>query len=229
MFNNRSLNIALAISFTWHVFCMSAFNIVVLPGKYAARDLTSVSFLGPILGNTALDIILANKPVAVTTIYRRERRYRHVVEMREERFLGDKAKKHISDYAEKSISKALNTLFRKDKEVPSIAKADVQKKIYPKTGDRIEGAVAEREVIYKPKRPEVPWWITTNEPFNLELEFFVSGQGEVKEVIPVISSGNADVDLLGIRYLKGWRFAPLAKGQDAAEKGRISFSLGGQK
>jgi hypothetical protein len=201
---------------------MSAVSVVVLPGRYKARELTSVSFLGPILEKTALEIMLANKPVAVTTTYQLPPRYRNF-DKAEKPLLKDEVKKHISLFAEDSLSKAFGMIFRKDKEVPNIVKEVKRDKAYIRNSSEISGPVAEREVIYKPKKPRLPSWITTKVSFILELEFSVSSQGDVKEVVPVVSSGNPEVDLLGIRYLKGWKFAPLTQGVREEERSRIKI------
>ena len=83
MFTNRAFNTAFIISLACHLICMFTVNIVILPGRYKIRELTSVSFLGPILEKTALEIILANKPIAVTTSYQRDLKYRHSISKKE--------------------------------------------------------------------------------------------------------------------------------------------------
>ena len=61
----------------------------------------------------------------------------------------------------------------------------------------------------------------------MEFKFLVSAQGDIKEIVPLVSSGNAEVDLLGIRYLKSWKFTPLGSADDRSEewaKARIVLS-----
>ncbi len=223
MFSNRVFNAALLISLTWHLICMFTVNIVVLPGKYRTRELTSVSFLGPILGKTALEIILANKPVAVTTRYRRGLKYKHTIDKKEKLLIKNDVKKHIDIHAENSIGRALDRVFRKDKEIPNIVTKTSGREAYFKGSGEISRHILNREVIYKPEEPKLPAWIAASSPFRMELEFIISVHGEVEEVVPVVSSGSAEVDLLGIRYLKNWRFAPLAQSSDKRGKGRVKF------
>ena len=228
MFSNRAFNIAFLISLAWHLFCMSAVNVIVLPGKYQTRDLTSVSFLGPILGKTVLEIMLANKPVAVTPRYQHGLKYKHSFEKRlplkDE--TTDEVKGHIAVYGEDNIGKIYTAAFRKNKEIPNITKRTKRRENYFQLENGIVASTAKREVIYKPGRPRLPSWITPRTPFTMELEFYVSVQGEVEEVIPVVSSGNPEVDLLAIRYLKGWKFAPLTQTSSQDEVRRMKFIFG---
>lgn len=230
MFTNKAFNIAFLTSLVWHLFCMSTVNIVVLPGKYKMRELTSVSFLGPLLEKTALEILLINKPVAITTSYQHSLKYRHSFEKKEVSPLKDEtkdeAKMYISTRAEDSIGKALGKSVCKDKEVPNVVKETKRKYVQLKSSSGILGPVAKREVIYKPTKPKLPSWVTASAPFILELEFSVSAQGEVNEVIPAISCGNPEVDLLAIRYLKSWKFAPLVQDLPDEQKSRIRLIFG---
>ena len=224
MFRSRVFNIALLLSLAFHLSCIFGVNIVVLPGRYSMRDLTSVSFLGPILDKTALEIILANKPVGVTTTYQRDLSAYVQAAGRKERVPAqDEAKQHIDTRAEDSIDKVLGRIFRREKEIPGIVTSRTAEEPFFKGSGEISGTVADREIMYKPARPELPTWTDVKPPFTLELEFVVSAQGEVKEVVPFISSGNPEIDLMGIRYLKSWRFAPLTKHLNREEEGRIKF------
>jgi hypothetical protein len=89
----------------------------------------------------------------------------------------------------------------------------------------IMGPASEREIFYKPPKPRFPEQVSGSRPFHMELKFFVSAQGDIEEVIPVVSSGNAEVDLLGIRYLKGWKFTPLAGQASKREWGSVKIIL----
>ena len=222
MFNNRAFNIALFISFVWHFTCIAAVNIVVLPGKLKTREISYVSFLGPIL---ALDTMGANKPAAVTPNYGGDlQSRRHVYDMEKEALSSlDIDRRDMSKRAEDKMNKVLAMPLAEAKSVPNIirdSKKPIAKPSIVKESD-ISGPASAREIFYKPLKPVVPERISGSMPFNMELKFFVTAQGEVKEVIPVVSSGNAEIDLLGIRYLKGWKFMPAAE----EEWGRIKIVL----
>lgn len=219
--------IALAISFLWHIIAISAVNIVVLPCGYKMRELTAVSFLGPILEKTALDIMMANKPVAVRT------EYEDNVEILPDRRAWLKeapapgaTRMNIAKKSEERMGGLLRASFREAKEVPPFTRPlkELKRAVTQKEGE-ISGAAASREVFYRPETPRVPRSISDAAPFNMELKFSVSAQGDIREVIPVVSSGNADVDLIGIRYLKSWKFTPLGSGARNEQWGMARISL----
>jgi len=84
----------------------------------------------------------------------------------------------------------------------------------------IEGPARFREVIYKPELPAYLRWDEglgvdldrMGNIFSIELKFRVSPEGKVESIERMSSSGHPTVDLVGMRYLKGWQFAPLKAG-----------------
>ncbi|MDP3789627.1 MAG: hypothetical protein Q8R48_04415 [Candidatus Omnitrophota bacterium] len=216
MFSSRALNIALIASFMLHATLIAAVNIIVLPANFKIREFTAISFLGPILEKRALDIRVAGKPGPAATNYESDLRGGSAIhDVKNEAFqASDIVRKDISRQAEKKMNAALSMPFREVKGLPSavrnVKKVSRDESRIKDTG--ISGPLAAREVFYRPAKPVVPGWISSNAPFNLELKFFVTAQGDVKEVIPLVSSGNAEVDLLGIRYLKEWKFTPTVTG-----------------
>ena len=223
MFRDRAFTIALLISFTWHLTCIAAVNIVILPGKFKAREVASISFLGPIL---ARDTVSANKAVAVIPKHEEDlQSMPRAYDIKKDTLSSaGAADKDINKLTENKIDRALNTQFLEVKSVPSPTKKAPNKSSAYRDSD-ISGPLAERKVFYRPLKPAVPVRINGSAPFNMEFRFFVSAQGEVGEVVPVISSGNVEVDLLGIRYLKGWKFTPVAANKAEGEWGRIKIIL----
>ncbi len=229
MFSSRAFNITLIASFILHATLVTAVNIVVLPAKFKVREFTSISFLGPILERRALDIRAASKPCSAATNYESDLKGgREIRDVRSEAFqASDIVSKNISARMEKRMNTALSMPFREVKDLPAAAR-NVKKVSRGERGTKdigISGPLAAREVFYRPAKPAVPGWISSDIPFNLELKFFVTAQGDVKEVIPVVSSGNAEIDLLGIRYLKEWKFTSLTgQGRDEWGRAKIVFS-----
>jgi len=230
MFSSRAFNITLIASFILHATLIAAVNIVILPAKFKVREFTSISFLGPILEKRALDIRVANKPGSAAINYESDLKGgREIHDVKSEAFqASDIVKKDISARTEKRMNAALSMPFREIKDLPAAAR-NVRKvsrgESRAKEDTGISGPLAAREVFYRPVKPVVPGWISSNTSFNLELKFFVTAQGDVKEVIPVVSSGNAEIDLLGIRYLKEWKFTPLTgQGRDEWGMAKIVFS-----
>jgi len=114
--------------------------------------------------------------------------------------------------------------------------SDVIKVSYKAYPSQIKGPVRFREVVYKPDLPSYLRWDEglgvdldrLGESFEMELKFRVSAEGKVELVERVSSSGHPTVDLVGIRYLKGWQFAPLAAGGSRDEQWGVvtlNFSL----
>ncbi|MBI3990571.1 MAG: energy transducer TonB, partial [Candidatus Omnitrophica bacterium] len=91
----------------------------------------------------------------------------------------------------------------------------------------IEGPAKERVVLYKPPLPPYPKWAEmAGLDFDLVLKFMVNQKGEVKLVETLISSGYPQVDTLGLRYLKNWRFNPLSSEDDkAGQWGKIKIKF----
>jgi hypothetical protein len=199
---NRVFYIALLISFIWHFICIAAVNIVTLPGKFRPRTAASISFLGPIL---AFDVKNGSRHLPEVSVHGKELRLNLGETVKEAPPLFDIAKGKIEEIR---AGRILNTPFPEAKSVPDSGRKAVAKSGNSRDDD-IFGALAGREIFYKPPKPAAPEWAAGRAPFNLEFKFLVSAQGEVREVVPVVSSGIAEIDLLGIRYLKGWKFTPL--------------------
>lgn len=106
-------------------------------------------------------------------------------------------------------------------------------KAYP---SQMKGPVKFREVIYKPELPAYLNWDEElgvdmdrlGDSFGMELKFWVSREGKVGLVERISSSGHTTIDLVGMRYIKGWQFAPAAgSGAQDEEWGivKLSFNL----
>lgn len=69
----------------------------------------------------------------------------------------------------------------------------------------IKGPVAKRVIVYRPPIPKVSVEITT----DIQLKFWVSPDGTVGRVIPLVK-GDSRLEEEAIKYIKQWKFAPLA-------------------
>jgi TonB family protein len=62
--------------------------------------------------------------------------------------------------------------------------------------------------------------------FEVGLKFWVSPEGKVESVERVASSGHPTVDIVAMRYLKGWQFVPVKAGEDYEKQwGAVKLSL----
>lgn len=231
---------ALVASIVLHLFSIGAVNIYIAPDKINRNVSYGVSFLGAIL----------EEPV--------EARKKDPIVLNEGRVsLPFTAKIEIPMSENLDIRVKEKTVFIKDfdmlkeKESRSITaeeftgltpqpqriydKIKFSYKAYP---SQMKGPVRFREVIYK---PELPAYLKWNEElgvdmdrlgnsFGMELKFWVSREGKVGLVERISSSGHTTIDLVGMRYIKGWQFAPASgNGSQDEEWGlvRLSFNLTG--
>ena len=75
---------------------------------------------------------------------------------------------------------------------------------------KMEGEVQKRTILYHPDLPKYPSSIIQfPRECDVVIHFRVSPKGLIQQIERVISSGESDLDILAIRYLRQWRFAPL--------------------
>lgn len=74
----------------------------------------------------------------------------------------------------------------------------------PPTTAGIAGPAAHRQVLYRPKPPEV----TVKRETAVLLKFWVRPDGTVGRVVP-LRKGDPRLEAVAVRFLKGWRFNPL--------------------
>ena len=145
----------------------------------------------------------------------------------------------VSDF---DILKEMDAKYSADtavgaKQIPEkpFDKIRVSYKTYP---SETAGPARFREVIYKPELPAYLRWDEglgvdldrLGNIFSIELKFWVSPEGKVESIERLSSSGHPTVDLVGMRYLKGWQFAPHKEGQGPVKAGqwgivKLNFSL----
>jgi TonB family protein len=90
----------------------------------------------------------------------------------------------------------------------------------------IEGPIRSRGIIYRPPLPKPKRWTErSNQYTDAELKFLVSPEGKVLYVEKILSSGDPEVDLLWMRYIKRWRFLPEHTNINQWGKIRLNFDL----
>lgn len=234
----RVFALALGISLMWHLFWFSSVKIFVSAPAVADRRASEVSFVGSILEGPS---VLSTEHVGGTAseaVLKRLRdpaffggRYAEAGLDKNEKIAGAPEIDVLGEMRTKSSSDGAGGM----KQAPAkpFDKIMVSYKDFP---SEIEGPVRFREVIYKPALPEYLKWDEglgvdldrLGNRFSIELKFLVSPEGKVISVERISSSGHPTVDLVGMRYLKGWQFAPLkderAKGEQWGTV-KLSFSL----
>lgn len=83
----------------------------------------------------------------------------------------------------------------------------------------IEGEARERTVLLKPPFPVYQSLLSTTQEdiigkyCKVRLKIVITPDGRVKSVEKLVSSGSPKIDLMAIRYVKKWSFAPLKPDQ----------------
>ena len=209
MFKNKSFTIAFSISALWHIFWMSALNIA-MPGNLQLVKTSGVSFLGPILDKTAFDVILKDRPKFIDTIYKIPQIPLDGLISLELPAIQQKFESGIISIPTRDrFEISLRGLVANVKKIPSYHDDTFQRTSQPIYADRVQGPASVRVLLYKPEPPRLPNILdVTDKKFTMKLKFYISADGKVERVQPVSSSGYPDVDLLGVRYIKEWKFEP---------------------
>jgi len=221
---------AVIISVVWHLFLGTAFSIVVTPVKLSpVSKFSNVNFLGPLL----LEGLGAKTDIKIKPDYARvsperkityEEKFYAKIE-RSKRQVPTKKLDNLDVYASRQISQGPVSLYSK-----SLAPFfySEQQEYEPRVYD-VTGQVAGRKVIYKPQLPvSVKWPVKMTQDldidsFDMMLRFYVSPGGEVESVEKIYSSGYPEVDIIGIRYIKMWKFGPVEGSAPQMGMIRINF------
>lgn len=223
---------ALVASLVWHIFWFSSVRIFVSAPAVADRSESSVSFIGSILEDSPMLSADASGGKASAAELKHLQDLLLLYHADESGLRGNEKLASVSNF---DILKEMDARYSADpavnaKQIPEkpFDKVMVSYKTYP---SEIEGPVRFREVIYKPKLPAYLRWDEglgvdlgrMGNIFSIELKFGVSPDGKVESIERVSSSGHPTVDLVAIRYLKGWQFAPYKEVQWGTVK--LNFSL----
>jgi len=222
MFKDKAFNISILISTAWHLFWIFAVIVVVTPTVQPRDVYQEVDFLGPILEKTAFDIMVENVSPQSETLYARSALFVNNIYLRPR----GPERKILNGVMEEPIVEKLSVILqrygRDDKEIPTYFSEEIRM-IYERSITKtlplsIEGPAKRREIMYKPDKPSVlrGLYDDSNE-YLVKLKFFLSEDGLVRDVEPVISSGYPDIDLEGIKFLKRWRFSPSSQEEDTGE------------
>lgn len=230
--------LALVVSLVWHIFWLSSVRIFVSAPAVADRSGSGVSFIGSILedspvlsagasGGSASDAEIKRLqdlfPLPRDLVTDTGTTAQSSIPVRNEKLAS------VSDF---NILNEMDAKYSSDAEVSAkqipekpFDRVMVSYKTYP---SEIEGPARFREVIYKPELPAYLRWDEglgvdlgrMGNVFSIELKFRVSPEGKVESIERLSSSGHPTVDLIAIRYLKGWQFAPIKEGQGPAKAGQ---------
>ena len=87
----------------------------------------------------------------------------------------------------------------------------------------LEGPARQRVLYYRPERPPLPRWVDLKKvKTDLQFKFWITPEGKTESIETTVSSGDSEIDLIGVRYLRRWQFNPKPEGRDW---GVVSLSL----
>ena len=213
MFTNKIFGIAILLSSLWHLFWISAVEIVVTPTINPGGDYQEVDFIGPILEKTAFDFMAETSArygetqYSVSSIFFMDKVYlaasgpkRNIL------------KKTVPYRALDRFTFNLEGYVKKSKEIPFYMAAEKDFILLEEEeAPDVKGPVKQREIIYKPDPPVVSLGAGgASEIYTVQVRFSISHNGIVYRAEPMVSSGQPKIDLAAIRYVREWRFSPLS-------------------
>ena len=236
MFKDRVFNISFLISFCWHLFCIFAFVLVITPGGYSFNRFPTTAFLGPILERDAFRSDYNPKGAFMVTPYKED--FAYDIEylrpgynyLNAQALLGDDFGK--VDFREPHIQKQSPEFTESQPPEPKKdltpsgphSGAGATDKGFLK-GLKIDGPLAGRNIVYRPAMPNLPAWAASgNQSFTIDLKIYVSGDGVVRRVNRLTTTGYPAIDLMAMRNARGILFA--SNGQDTMQEGQASMVLG---
>lgn len=208
LFKDRSLNIALLISASWHLVCIFSINPVLLPEHMTQRQVV-ISFLGSILEKVDQVSLLYNTD-KLNTLDSVSPLIKENEDM--SGFIMVESPKEQLSFPSPVYNPVSFGIAHK-KEAPEIKMSNFL----------IKGEAKDRPVLYRPDLPKI--FILPSD-FNTDyiayIRFKVSRYGFIKQAECITSSGSSEADQLALRYIRKWQFAPSL--QDNQE-GMIRVSL----
>ncbi len=218
LFENRTLNIAIIVSASWHIICIFSIAPIFTTVDIKQTSAT-VSFLGSILERVvatpektfALDDFSMARPIEGA---------------------GGNALKLRGPEPITKVS-TLNT--EKEKPVFSLDRRDGAIKMhYQKKGKLriglkkadvlINGEVENRTLLYKPELPKISFFPSRfGSDYNVTIKFKVSRHGFVESPECILSSGSPSIDQMAMRHVRRWQFMPSSA--DGAQEGMAQISF----
>jgi len=125
---------------------------------------------------------------------------------------GESAKDHFSKSRQQRAP--IGELLDVDKRVPEIAGEELKTEATSRFSE-IKGEVRDRAILYKPPMPEYENFLpdslkaVSTRYLKVRLKVIIMPDGGVESVEKLQTSGYSEIDLMAIRHVKKWKFAPL--------------------
>lgn len=193
--------IALSFSLAWHLVGAGAFHIV-WPQKLAVHKFAEISFWGSFLESESLDLKDIDNEGKVKTTQSLSGTFESAHDDMEFNVL------------EKEIMPITELSEKKDPDIVMDTKKSEEFLISESIKSDFK-----RSILVKPKLPAYPEWAKElGSYFEMELKFLILPDGTVGTVEKVTSAGYPELDEIGIRYVRQWKFMPLPEGAKGPEQ-----------
>lgn len=215
MFRDKTFNLSILFSSIWHLFCISSIGIIVTPSIQPSNFYQEVDFLGPILEKTAFDLMVEEVTPQAETRYVKTSLFLNDIYLKPKGPERKVLKEFTPESMRDRFTFSLREFIKDTKEIPLYFAEDIRV-AYEETDNKkspafIEGPAGKREIIFKPASLTVPRSLYGGrEEYIVKLKFFMSNDGVVHDIEPIVSSGYPEIDLKAIRFLRKWRFSPLS-------------------
>ena len=216
MFKDKIFNLSIVFSSIWHLFWISSIGISVTPSIQPNSFYQEVDFLGPILEKTAFDLMVEEVTPQAETLYAKTALSLDDIYLKPKGPERKVLKEFTPDVMRDRFTFSLREFIKNTKENPLYFVEDIRV-AYEETDNKrvppafIEGPAGKREIIFKPASLTVPRSLYGGrEEYIVKLKFFISNDGVVHDIEPIVSSGYPEIDLKAMRFLRKWRFSPLS-------------------
>ncbi len=227
-FRNRSFATALAISLLWHFFWFFAITITVTsPKRFGSGKIKpQIVSLGPVLDDKIFRTLVQNKPTFSETFYRRSSDFLSPLDLEVKTIERHSSGEVVSLPFRKKFWSSLKELVGGTKTSPDYAFVPRLQTEVPEEAPGLEGEIGNRPVLNRPEEPVFPLGFDPAlKDSETEIQFSVDPAGSVSQAEVLLSSGNPDLDLVWVRYLRQWQFSALSETDKPAgvQTGKIRF------
>ena len=224
-FRDRSFAWALAISLLWHFFWFFSITITVSPKKLSPRARPRIVSLGPVLDDAIFRALVQNKPQLSQTFYRHLSDYPALEDLKVRTIERHASGDVVSLPFGKRFINSLRGIIGGDKAEPAYEFISRLTSGYSEEVAGLEGEVRSRQLLSRPAEPDFPAGLDPSlRDSETEIRFSVEPSGAVSSTAVAVSSGSPEIDLVWLRYLRKWRFAPLDSRRAAHDQtGRMRF------
>ncbi|MBU1086049.1 MAG: energy transducer TonB [Candidatus Omnitrophica bacterium] len=193
--------IALTFSLAWHLVGGEAVHIV-WPEKIVEHKFPAINFWGSLRDLPGLDAVDIDKSLNP------QKKESTVVS----------TKKPRGDMEFNVLAKEALPVFELSEKKDPVIVLDSAGSADFLVSESIKGEL-KRSILIKPALPKYPEWAKAlGNYFEVELKFLILADGTVGTVKKVTSAGYPELDEIGIRYIRKWKFMPLPEGAKPAEQ-----------